>query len=166
MPQHYGGGTSRQTLSYVGRLLPGLQVHSVPSGTQAFDGRCRRNGPFAMPISPTRRAIASSTSVATICMSWGTPSQWTYGSIAANSIAISIRFRDQPDAIPYVTSYYVRRWGFCLWRPSPAPPRGRYHAVIDSELKPGVLNYGELIFPGTGHSGNSALDLCLPPFAC
>lgn len=56
---------------------------------------------------------------------------------------------DQPDWIPYVTSYYKERFGFCMsenMKNSLKP--GRYHMFIDSELFDGYMNYGEVIFPG------------------
>lgn len=56
---------------------------------------------------------------------------------------------DQPEAIPYVTSYYKRRWGFCISQKQRDSLReGKYRVVVDSDLSPGVLNYGELIIPG------------------
>ena len=56
---------------------------------------------------------------------------------------------DQPDIVPYVTSYYKERFGFCMSQKqldSLAP--GRYHMYIDSELFDGNLTYGELVLPG------------------
>ncbi|MDE6167269.1 MAG: DUF4910 domain-containing protein, partial [Acetatifactor sp.] len=54
-----------------------------------------------------------------------------------------------PDAVPYVTSYYTPRYGFCMSeRQRDSLPPGQYHMVIDSELFDGSLTYGELVIPG------------------
>ena len=56
---------------------------------------------------------------------------------------------DQPDAIPYRTSYYNRSWGFCLTdrqRRSLVP--GRYEVHIDAELRDGQMELGEITIPG------------------
>ena len=56
---------------------------------------------------------------------------------------------DQPDVIPYVTSYYKERYGFCMSENQLAQlTEGRYHMYIDSELMDGALNYAEVVIPG------------------
>lgn len=55
----------------------------------------------------------------------------------------------QPDAIPYVTSYYKERFGFCMSENMKnSLPSGRYHMFIDSELFEGSLSYAELKIKG------------------
>ena len=57
---------------------------------------------------------------------------------------------DQPTAIPYITSYYKERWGFCLTENErKSLVEGDYEVFIDSELFEGSLTYGELIIPGS-----------------
>jgi len=58
--------------------------------------------------------------------------------------------KDMPTAIPYVTSYYKRGWGFCLSDNLRKTLNDkRYRVVIDSTLEPGSMTYGELILPGS-----------------
>jgi aminopeptidase-like protein len=48
---------------------------------------------------------------------------------------------DQPDSIPYVTSYYKKRWGFCISKNELKNlPEGNYTAYINSSLKKGKLD--------------------------
>ncbi len=57
---------------------------------------------------------------------------------------------EQPDVIPYRTSYYHRTWGFCLrHRRLLELAPGEYEVVIDSTLQPGTLAYAEFKVQGT-----------------
>ena len=56
---------------------------------------------------------------------------------------------DQPDLIPYVTSYYSERWGFCMSHNAKAMlPEGAYRVVIDSDLFDGELIVGDAKIQG------------------
>jgi aminopeptidase-like protein len=56
---------------------------------------------------------------------------------------------EQPDVVPYRTSYYDRTWGFCLsHRQLLELQPGEYEVVIDSTLAPGHLTYAELLIEG------------------
>ena len=56
---------------------------------------------------------------------------------------------DQPDVIPYITSYYEKRSGFCMTENMKRDlPEGKYHIYIDSTFSNGSMTYGEIILPG------------------
>lgn len=57
--------------------------------------------------------------------------------------------KDQPDVIPYVTSYYKERIGFCMSENQKnSLKEGKYHMYVDSELFDGSLTYGEVVIKG------------------
>jgi aminopeptidase-like protein len=76
---------------------------------------------------------------------------------------------DQPDVIPYRTSYYSRTWGFCLaHRQLLSLEPGEYEAVIDSSLEPGYLTYAELRVEGAEPDAGEVLIstyVCHPSLA-
>ena len=76
--------------------------------------------------------------------------------------------KNQPEAIPYITSYYARRWGFCLSYNDFKVLNKRYSSndifkvVIDSSLnKKGNLNYGEYIL-----KGQSKKEILISTYIC
>jgi aminopeptidase-like protein len=69
---------------------------------------------------------------------------------------------EQPDLIPYRTSYYAERWGFCMSHSAlMALPEGEYDAVIESRLEDGSLTYGEI-----AHQGESEDEVLLCAHIC
>lgn len=68
----------------------------------------------------------------------------------------------QPEAIPYVTSYYKERFGFCMSKNQrDSLKEGTYHMVIKSELKDGSLTYGELFI-----QGETEQEILLSTYVC
>jgi aminopeptidase-like protein len=58
---------------------------------------------------------------------------------------------EQPDLIPYRTSYYQKNWGFCMSQHQLLELEkagGPFEVVIDSRLAPGHLTYAEYLHPG------------------
>ena len=139
----------RDTLALVREEVPDLVVHSVASGEPVFDWTVppEWNIAGAHIKDPSGKVVVDFSDSPLHVVSYSTPVRRTMPlqELAPHLHSLS----DQPDAIPYRTSYYEEAWGFCLpHRLLESLEDGLYEVVIDSTLEDGVLNYGELILPG------------------
>lgn len=142
------GNGIRQSLDIINEIVP-ITKHEVPTRTEVFDWTIPKewNIRDAYITDEQGNKIVDFKNHNLHVMGYSTPvDQWLeLADLDRHLYSQSW----QPNAIPYVTSYYKERWGFCLsheQREQLSP--GKYHAVIDSELKEGSLTYGELIIPG------------------
>lgn len=139
----------RETLTYIRGLVPDLTVHEVASGTKVLDWTV----PDEWTITDAFIADESGNRLIDFAdnnlhvMGYSTPVDVVMTREELEPHLYSLP--DQPTAIPYVTSYYSRRWAFCLTQEQrEGLGDGPFRAVIESTLEPGVLNYAELIIPG------------------
>ncbi len=127
-----------------------LEIHEVASGTSALDWTVPEewNIRDAFIADPDGTRIVDFSANNLHVLGYSTPVDGYFELDELDPHLYSIA--ERPDVIPYVTSYYSKRWGFCVSdnvRKS-LRPGVKYHVVIDSEFKNGSLSYGELIIPG------------------
>ena len=144
------GNGVRETLSIIADELPGLVIHEVPSGTQAFDWTVPRewNVWDAYVLDPDGNKIIDFSKSNLHLVGYSIPVNKTVSLSELQEHLYSLP--EQPEAIPYITSYYQERWGFCVThrQREQITQEGKYTVVIRSELKNGYLTYAELIIPG------------------
>ena len=126
-----------------------LKISSVPSGTQVFDWTVPKEWKIrdAYIENEAGEHIIDMKDCNLHVLGYSTPvDEW----VDLNELKEHIYVEDgQPDVIPYVTSYYKERYGFCMSKNMrDSLPEGRYRMYIDSELTDGVLNYAEAVIPG------------------
>lgn len=148
LPRSILGPGFRESLSVIGDHVP-LDVESVPSGTDVFDWTVPPEWHIheAYLEGPDGRRYADFGENQLSVVNYSAPVDRRLSLDELQPYLYSSQ--KLPDAIPYVTTYYERDWGFCLPRETvDSLPDGEYHAYIDAEFVDGELNYGHTVLPG------------------
>ena len=156
------GSGVRKTLDYIKQLLPELALLEVPSGSSAFD--------WTIPDEWDISEAFIEDSAGQRIIDFANHNLHVVGYSGPVDVTLSLEeleahlhsIPDKPDAIPYVTSYYADRWGFCMThRQRVGLAKGNYRAVIRSRKFKGVMNFAELVIPGTSDS-----EVLLSTYVC
>lgn len=145
------GAGVEETLKYIQNYIP-IQIKQVKSGTNVFDWKVPEEwniyDAYVIDINTNKKIIDFNKHNLHV-MGYSIPVNeiLTYDELSQNLYYL----KDQPNAIPYITSYYKKRWGFCLSYNDflTLNKESKFKVVIDSEFNEnGNLTYGELIIKG------------------
>ena len=156
------GDGVRQTLQYIKNIIPEMEINEVPSGTKCFDWTVPQewNCDDAYILDPDGNKICDFKINNLHVVGYSTPID---KEVDLEELKEHLYWtEDQPTAIPYITSYYSPRWGFCLsFNEFKKLKKGTYKVKINSELIDGSLTYGEVKL-----KGESDKEIFLSTYVC
>lgn len=152
----------RSTLDQIKKHLPDLEIKSIPSGTEVFDWIVPKewHAKEAYIITPNGKKICDFKVNNLHLLGYSTSFD---GIVNLEDLKEHLyTLPEQPEAIPYITSYYQERWGFCLSQNQyDQLEDGDYYVKIEAKHFDGVLNYAEMILPG-----KSQKEVFLSTYVC
>jgi aminopeptidase-like protein len=155
------GDGVRASLEILSHHVP-LTVHELATGSQVFDWTI----PLEWNIRDAYVKDASGRKVIDFqksnlhVVNYSTPVRAT---LALEDLKKHLHtLPEQPDLIPYRTSYYAASWGFCISHNQMLElANGDYDVVIDASLEDGQLTYGEFL-----HRGEQEDEVLLSAHIC
>jgi aminopeptidase-like protein len=151
----------RETLRAISTHI-GLDIHEVPTGTAVFDWTVPREWNIREAYIKNERGekIVDFARSNLHVMSYSVPVRRRVSLAELKQHVHTLP--DQPDLIPYRTSYYAENWAFCMpHRLLESLPDETYEVVIDSRLADGSLTYGEHL-----HKGETDDEFLLSAHVC
>ena len=142
------GDGVRATLNILAESIP-LTVHEIPTNTHVLDWVVPKewNIRDAYVADPMGRRVIDFTESNLHVVGYSVPVRARMNLAELREYLYTLP--DQPDLIPYRTSYYKQAWGFCLSQNTlDSLPESEYEVVIDSTLADGSLTYAEHLVPG------------------
>ena len=139
----------RETLDSIKQEVPTLKTKSFPSGLKVFDWEIPKEWHvnYAYLIDPSGNKICDYliNNLHLVGYSESAELELELSQLQAHLYSLP----EQPDAIPYVTSYYEKRWGFCISeKQRQSLQQGLYKVRISTSKINGTLNIGEILIPG------------------
>ena len=155
------GDGVRASLEILARCIP-LTVHELATGTQVFDWSIPRewNIRDAYVKDPSGRKVIDFQKSNLHVVNYSVPVR---AKLPLDELKKHLHtLPEQPDLIPYHTSYYAASWGFCISHNQMLElADGDYDVVIDTSLEDGHLTYGEFL-----HRGKQEDEVLLSAHIC
>jgi aminopeptidase-like protein len=148
IPRSLTGDGVRQTLGVLGREIP-LEIVETPSGTPVFDWTVPRewNLRGAWIEAPDGTRVVDTADSPLHVLGYSIPVDAVVGLGELRDHVFT--HADDPDLIPYRTSYWTEQWGFCMTRRQlESLEEGSYRVVVDATLEDGSLTSGEVNLRG------------------
>jgi len=148
-PRSLTGHGTRKTLEYIKGIIPDLNIHSFKSGSKVFDWEIpdEWNIYDAYIEHESGKRFAEFSKNNLHILGYSIPFDMK---ISLSELLPHIYTQtDQPDVVPYVTSYYKDRWGFCMSENDKKNlPDGIYHVLIDSKKSSGTMELADMVIKG------------------